>query len=108
VILTKGYRVGPMEVESAILDHPAVEQVGVVGVPDETTGEAIKAAVQPVDSPEDPDRLRTEIRDLVRENLAAYEYPEYIEFVDELPTTSTGKIRRKSLRESTADTGDSR
>ncbi len=99
VILTKGYRVGPMEVESAILDHPMVEQVGVVGVPDETTGEAIKAAVQPVETPDDPDELRAEIRDLVRENLAAYEYPDQIEFVDELPTTSTGKIRRKSLRD---------
>jgi acetyl-CoA synthetase len=99
VILTKGYRVGPMEVESAILDHPAVEQVGVVGVPDETTGEAIKAVVQPTTNVADPETLRDEIRELVRENLAAYEYPEYIEFVDELPTTSTGKIRRKSLRE---------
>jgi acetyl-CoA synthetase len=102
VILTKGYRVGPTEVESAILDHPAVEQVGVVGVPDETTGEAIKATVQPVELLENPDQLRSEIRELVRENLAAYEYPDRIEFVDELPTTSTGKIRRKSLRESDA------
>jgi acetyl-CoA synthetase len=99
VILTRGYRVGPMEVESAILEHPAVEQVGVVGVPDERTGEAIKAFVQPISRPEQPVQLREEIRDLVREDLAAYEYPEYIEFVDELPTTSTGKIRRESLRE---------
>ena len=99
VILTKGYRVGPMEVESAILDHPAVEQVGVVGVPDETTGEAIKAVVQLATTVEDPDTLRAEIRNLVRENLAAYEYPDQIEFTDQLPTTSTGKIRRKSLRE---------
>lgn len=99
VILTKGYRVGPMEVESTILDHPAVEQVGVVGVPDETTGEAIKAVVQPATTVDDPERLRAEIRELVRENLAAYEYPEYVEFADQLPTTSTGKIRRKSLRE---------
>ncbi|MXR51470.1 AMP-binding protein [Halovenus sp. WSH3] len=103
VILTKGYRVGPTEVESAVLDHPSVEQVGVVGVPDETTGEAIKAVVQPAGEPDDPDRLREEIRDLVRENLAAYEYPDHIEFADELPTTSTGKIRRKSLRESNAE-----
>jgi acetyl-CoA synthetase len=99
VILTRGYRVGPMEVESAILEHSAVEQAGVVGVPDETTGEAIKAFVKPVEWPDDPGDLREEIRDLVRENLAAYEYPEYVEFVEELPTTSTGKIRRKSLRE---------
>jgi len=103
VILTSGYRVGPMEVESAILEHSAVEQAGVVGVPDETTGEAIKAFVKPVEWPAEPGDLREEIRELVRENLAAYEYPEYVEFVDELPTTSTGKIRRKSLREREQD-----
>lgn len=99
VILTRGYRVGPMEVESAILEHPQVAQVGVVGVPDEQIGEAIKAFVQPTASPEDPDALREEVRSLVRETLAEYEYPNHIEFVDELPTTSTGKIRRKSLRD---------
>jgi acetyl-CoA synthetase len=88
-----------MEVESAILEHPDVEQAGVVGVPDETTGEAIKAFVQPITPPDESDRLRAEIRELVRAELAAYEYPEHIEFVEELPTTSTGKIRRESLRE---------
>jgi acetyl-CoA synthetase len=100
VILTRGYRVGPTEVESAILDHPAVEQVGVVGLPDETIGEAITAFIEPADTIDDPEQVRTEIRDLVRERLAAYEYPETIRFVDELPTTSTGKIRRATLRES--------
>lgn len=100
VILTKGYRVGPMEVEAAILEHPAVEQAGVVGIPHETYGQAIKAFVQPVSWPVETKRVRREIRKLVREQLAAYEYPEAIEFVDELPTTSTGKIRRQSLRQS--------
>ncbi|WIV67000.1 acyl-CoA synthetase [Natrialbaceae archaeon AArc-T1-2] len=99
VILTSGYRVGPMEVESAILEHDAVEQAGVVGVPDETRGEAIKAYVQPAVDEFDPETLREEIRELVRENLAEYEYPRHIEFVAELPTTSTGKIRRLDLRE---------
>ena len=87
-----------MEVESAILDHPAVEQVGVVGVPDETTGEAIKAVVQLATAVEDADEVRAEICDLVRENLAAYEHPDQIEFTDELPITLAGKTRRKSLR----------
>ncbi|ARS90721.1 acyl-CoA synthetase [Natrarchaeobaculum aegyptiacum] len=99
VILTSGYRVGPMEVEEAILQHPAAEQAGVVGVPDETRGEAIKAFVQPAGDDYEPDTLREEIRDLVRDRLAEYEYPQYVEFVDELPTTTTGKIRRKTLRE---------
>jgi acetyl-CoA synthetase len=98
VILTAGYRVGPGEVESAILEHPDVEQVGVVGVPDETRGEIIKAYVQPVAGTTGDDDLRAEIRDLVRENLAKYEYPREIEFVEGLPTTTTGKIQRRKLR----------
>jgi acetyl-CoA synthetase len=99
VILTSGYRVGPTEVEEAVLRHPDVEQVGVVGVPDEVRGEAIKAFVQPVDGVEGDDELRSVLRETVRERLAEYEYPREIEFVDELPTTSTGKIRRLELRD---------
>ncbi|QFU81452.1 acyl-CoA synthetase [Natronorubrum aibiense] len=99
VILTSGYRVGPMEVEEAILHHPEAEQAGVIGVPDETHGEAIKAYVQPASDDYDSERLREEIRDLVRDRLAEYEYPRRIEFVDELPTTTTGKIQRRSLRD---------
>ena len=97
VIITSGYRVGPGEVERAILDHESVEQVGVVGVPDETRGERITAFVQPVGS--GSDALREEIRTLVRERLAKYEYPREIEFVDSLPQTTTGKIQRRKLRE---------
>jgi len=97
VIITAGYRVGPGEVESAILEHPAVEQVGVIGVPDDTRGEIIKAFVQPVG--EGDDGLREAIRTLVRENLAKHEYPREIEFVDALPQTTTGKIQRRKLRE---------
>ncbi|ELY47457.1 AMP-dependent synthetase and ligase [Natronorubrum sulfidifaciens JCM 14089] len=99
VILTSGYRVGPMEVEEAILHHPEAEQAGVIGVPDETHGEAIKAYVQPASDDYDPDEFREEIRNLVRDRLAEYEYPRRIEFVDELPTTTTGKIQRRSLRD---------
>jgi acetyl-CoA synthetase len=98
VIITSGYRVGPGEVESAILEHDDVEQAGVVGVPDETRNEVIKAFVQPVDGVEGDDELREEVRDLVRENLAKHEYPREIDFVDELPTTTTGKIQRRKLR----------
>jgi len=100
VITTSGYRVGPGEVESAILEHPAVEQAGVVGVPDELRGEVIKAFVQPVAGVEGDDALREEIREMVRDNLAKYEYPREIEFVDRLPQTTTGKIQRRKLRES--------
>ncbi|WP_246987853.1 acyl-CoA synthetase [Halorientalis marina] len=99
VIITAGYRVGPMEVEEAILEHPDVAQAGVIGVPDDTRGEIIKAYVEPASGVGGDDDLRAEIRDLVRENLAEYEYPREIAFVDELPQTTTGKIRRLELRE---------
>ncbi len=105
VIITAGYRVGPGEVESAILEHPDVEQVGVVGVPDDTRGEIIKAFVQPVRGVIGDDNLRAEIRQLVRENLAKHEYPREIEFVAELPQTTTGKIQRRKLREREEETG---
>ena len=99
LIITSGYRVGPGEVESAILEHPDVGQVGVIGVPDETRGEIIKAFVQPVAGVDGTDDLREAIRQLVRDHLAKHEYPREIEFVEELPQTSTGKIRRTDLRD---------
>ena len=102
LILTSGYRVGPGEVERAILEHPDVEQVGVIGVADETRGEIIKAFVQPTsatDTTENGDELREAIRDRVRDRLAKYEYPRTIEFVERLPQTTTGKIQRRKLRE---------
>ncbi|ADJ15520.1 AMP-binding protein [Halalkalicoccus jeotgali] len=97
LIITSGYRVGPREVEEVLLDHEAVAQVGVIGVPDETRGEIVKAVVQPVG--DGSDQLREELRDLVRDRLAKYEYPREIEFREELPQTTTGKIRRKDLLE---------
>ncbi|MFB6163526.1 MAG: AMP-binding protein [Haloarculaceae archaeon] len=105
VIITAGYRVGPMEVEEAILGHPKAQQAGVVGVPDETRGEIIKAYVQPAEGVDagEFERLREEIRELVRDRLAEYEYPREIAFVDELPQTTTGKIRRLELRERARD-----
>ena len=99
VIITSGYRVGPGEVESAILEHPDVEQAGVIGVPDETRGDIIKAFVQPAAGVEGDATLATDIQNLVKGQLAKYEYPREIEFVDELPTTTTGKIQRRKLRD---------
>ncbi|WP_227378120.1 AMP-binding protein [Haladaptatus halobius] len=99
IIITSGYRVGPGEVETAILEHEDVEQVGVIGVPNDKRGEIIKAFVQPMSGATGDEQLREEIRNLVRERLAKYEYPREISFIDELPQTTTGKIRRKDLRE---------
>lgn len=98
IIITSGYRVGPGEVEDAILEHPDIEQVGVIGVPDDTRGEIIKAFCQPIAGVDGDDDLRESIRSLVKETLAKHEYPREIEFVDALPTTTTGKIRRTDLR----------
>jgi acetyl-CoA synthetase len=99
VIITSGYRVGPLEVEESLLGHPAVEQAGVVGVPDDTRGEVIKAFIELVGDATGDDDLREELRERARDRLAEYEYPREIEFVDALPKTSTGKIRRVDLRE---------
>ena len=85
--------------EQAILDHPGVAQVGVVGVDDDLRGEKIAAFVQPTDDATAGDALRGEIRALVRERLAKHEYPREIQFRAELPQTTTGKIKRRELGE---------
>jgi len=101
VILTSGYRVGPTEVEDVLLDHPKVEQVGVIGVPDERRNEIIKAFVEPVSevTADEYDTVKTELENLVQERLAKYEYPREIEFMDDLPKSVTGKILRTELYE---------
>ncbi|MXR51853.1 AMP-binding protein [Halovenus sp. WSH3] len=98
VIISAGYRIGPVEIEESMADHDAVADVAVIGVPDDERGEVPKAFV--VSNASDPDdSLRKSLRQHVRDRLAQYEYPREIEFVDELPKTSTGKVRRASLRE---------
>lgn len=99
IILTSGYRVGPDEVEDAILDHPVVAEVGVIGVPDDLRGERIKSFVKLAAGESPSEELKADIKARVKEQLAKYEYPREIEFVDDLPMTTTGKIRRVELRE---------
>jgi acetyl-CoA synthetase len=99
LILTSGYRVGPAEVEDSIIELDAVANVGVIGVPDEKRGELVKAFVTVADSHKASAMLKDDIQTHVRENLAKYQYPREIEFMDELPTTVTGKIRRHELKE---------
>jgi len=98
VIITSGYRVGPGEVETTLLEHPSVAQAGVVGVPDEARGERIKAFVQVGQDAEECDALREDLREWVRDRLAEYEYPREIAFVSEFPTTTSGKLKRRELR----------
>ena len=98
VISTAGYRVGPGEIEDQILRHPAVETVAVIGVPDELRGESVVAYVVPADGNTGSDELAREIQEFVKERLAFYQYPRQVVFLEALPTTNTGKIRRSQLR----------
>src|SRR5262249_42927197 len=99
VIISAGYRIGPFEVESACLEHPAVREAAAVASPDEVKGHIVKAFVVLADGFEPSDELVREIQTHVRRRLAAYAYPRKIEFVPDLPKTLTGKIRRIELRE---------
>ena len=99
VIISAGYRIGPFEVESACLEHPAVHESAVVASPDELRGNVVKAFVVLAEGYEPTEELADEIKHFVRDHLSAYAYPRRIEFVDDLPKTLTGKIRRVELRE---------
>jgi acetyl-CoA synthetase len=105
VIIAAGYRIGPFEVESACLEHPAVKEAAAVASPDELRGNVVKAFVVLADGHEPSDALAGEIQRFVRGRLSAYAYPRLIEFVDDLPKTLTGKIRRIELREREAASG---
>ncbi len=99
VISSAGHRVGPGEVEDCLLKHAAVAQAAVIGSPDELRGNIIKAFIVLTDSHAPSPELVLDIQQSVRNRLAAYEYPREIEFIDELPMTTTGKIRRIELRQ---------
>jgi acetyl-CoA synthetase len=99
VIISAGYRIGPFEVESVCLEHPAVQEAAVVASPDELRGAVVKAFVVLAEGREPSEQLAEDVKAYVRERLSAYAYPRRIEFVSELPKTLTGKIRRAELRE---------
>jgi acyl-coenzyme A synthetase/AMP-(fatty) acid ligase len=98
VIITSGYRIGPFEVESALLEHPAVKESAVVASPDVMRGEIVKAFVVLAPGNEPSRALVLELQQHVRSVTAPYKYPRAIEFVSELPKTVSGKIRRGELR----------
>jgi acetyl-CoA synthetase len=99
VIISAGYRIGPFEVESICLEHPAVREAAAVASPDEKRGNVVKAFIVLADGNQPSEKLADEIKAFVRDRLSAYAYPRKVEFVDELPKTLTGKIRRIELRE---------
>ncbi|EDL65319.1 acetate--CoA ligase [Bacillus sp. SG-1] len=98
VIMTSGERVGPFEVESKLVEHPAVAEAGVIGKPDPVRGEIIKAFVALREGYEVTDELKEEIRQFVKKGLAAHAAPREIEFKEKLPKTRSGKIMRRVLK----------
>jgi acetyl-CoA synthetase len=102
VIISSGYRIGPFEVESSLGEHPAVAEAAVVPKSDPERGNIVKAYVVLSEGTDPSEALVSDIQNHVKKELAAHEYPREIEFVEELPKTVTGKIRRTELREETA------
>ena len=98
LINSAGYRIGPAEIEATLIKHPAVSMAAVVGVPDDIRGEVVKAFVQLLAGHVPSEALAADIQTFVASRLAAYQYPRSIEFVEDLPLTTTGKIRRRALR----------
>jgi acetyl-CoA synthetase len=97
IIITAGYRVGPFEVESALVSHPAVSEAAAVPAPDDERGSVVRAIVVLANG-EPSDELATELQDHVKRVTAPYKYPRIVEFAEELPKTPSGKIRRAELR----------
>ena len=100
VIKSSGYRIGPFEVESALMTHPAVVECAITGVPDEIRGQVVKATIvlsKDYKGKEGPELIK-EIQNHVKRTTAPYKYPRVVEFVDELPKTISGKIRRVEIR----------
>ncbi len=102
VIKSSGYRIGPFEVESALMTHPAVVECAITGVPDEVRGQVVKATIVLAPDYRDHDKatLAKDIQNHVKRVTAPYKYPRIVEFVDELPKTISGKIRRVEIRNS--------
>jgi len=98
VIKTSGERVGPYEVESALIEHAAVIEAGVIGKPDEVRGQIIKAFVVLKPGVTPSEKLKEELSVYVKKHLAGHAYPREIEFIDKLPKTRSGKIVRRMLR----------
>ncbi|MGN0768316.1 MAG: AMP-binding protein [Christensenellales bacterium] len=98
VIKSSGYRIGPFEVESALMEHPAVLECAITGVPDEQRGQIIKATIVLAKGYEPSDALIKELQNHVKTSTAPYKYPRVVEFVNELPKTISGKIKRAEIR----------
>ncbi len=99
VIISAGYRIGPFEVESALLEHQAVAEVAAVAAPDDERGAVVRAVIVLCDGFQPSEQLASELQDFVKARTAPYKYPRIVEFADQLPKTASGKVRRASLRD---------
>jgi acyl-coenzyme A synthetase/AMP-(fatty) acid ligase len=106
VIISAGYRIGPFEVESALVSHPAVAEAAAVAAPDEVRGQIVRAVVVLRGDREPGDELARELQDHVKERTAPYKYPRLVEFAEALPKTASGKIKRAALRASSGRRSD--
>jgi acetyl-CoA synthetase/medium-chain acyl-CoA synthetase len=98
IMLSSGYRIGPFEIENVLIEHPAVKESAVVASPDEIRGEVVKAFIVLTEGYMPSDALADDLKNFVKKQTAPYKYPRKIEFVDELPKTISGKIKRKELK----------
>lgn len=98
VIKSSGYRIGPFEIESVLMEHPAVLECAITGAPDPVRGVVVKATIVLTSNYRPNDELKKELQNYVKHQTAPYKYPRIVEFVDELPKTISGKIRRTEIR----------
>jgi acyl-coenzyme A synthetase/AMP-(fatty) acid ligase len=99
VIISAGYRIGPFEVESALVTHPAVAEAAAVAAPDDVRGQVVRAVVVLREGHEPSEALAGELQEHVKEQTAPYKYPRIVDFAAELPKTPSGKIKRAELRD---------
>ena len=97
IIKSSGYRIGPFEVESVLMEHPAVLECAVTGTPDPIRGQVVKATIVLTSKYQPSEELKKEIQNFVKKTTAPYKYPRVVEFVPELPKTISGKIRRVEI-----------
>ena len=99
MIKSSGYRIGPFEVESALMEHPSVLECAVTAVPDDIRGQIVKATIVLANGYEGSEELVRELQVHVKKNTAPYKYPRIVEFVESLPKTASGKIMRTVIRD---------
>lgn len=103
VIKSSGYRIGPFEIESVLMEHPAVLECAITGAPDPVRGQVVKATIVLTKQYTASEELTKELQNYVKKQTAPYKYPRIVEFVPELPKTISGKIRRVEIRKASQE-----